>query len=199
MGILFEDEKGFASALGELCMMVSGSENHIRRFIHSLLSNEDRKLSEFMTSEMHFSNLCSLLGVLYDYREQRRDKSKSLKELMRRFRKAYADRDELIHSEWYVLSLRTAKRVRRFKSTNIDISEIHKVTEQFRKMNSELTTFLYDWQGEHPSKQFLDFLGSLLSPPAVSMPKGSLTASDIQRLRARLHKQSKDKNSSNGG
>ena len=171
MAYLEENENIFALALGELCITASASENHIRRFIHTLMANGDRKTSQIVTADMHFSNLCSLVASLYSYKEKRRDKAEKVKLLMRQFRDVYKQRDEFVHSEWIAIAPTRAKKFKRFISFDVDIADIRSLSERFKTLNSELTPFIYDWEKEHPSKEFVEFLNYLTK--GLNIPSGT--------------------------
>ena len=156
-----EKKKQLFEALGELCAMVSITENLIRSIVHSIISHTNTKISECVTSDMHFIPLTQLTVKLYDRKFKNLKDKERLKKLMKRARTLYGKRDEFIHSEWIVWSHDRVEKIKRFETKIANVEDINILIEEFKDINKRLIVFRYDL--EPFNKKSLSIIESLLT------------------------------------
>jgi hypothetical protein len=146
---LQENDEFFADALGQLCLVVSTTENILRNFIQAVIMHKDEKIAEKITSDMHFVPLCKLLIKLYNYRVTHRKQQEQFRKLIVSILRAYEKRDEYVHSEWKFLTPIEGKKTKRFITTDAKVTDVYKLVTEFHVFNERLHLALHQFTLAH--------------------------------------------------
>jgi hypothetical protein len=118
MGSSFSKEDYFLRAIGRITVSFASLENVIAESIREFITN-DYELYECITSGMSFNELLKLIGTLFNYRISDEDAIKQFNKLMGELDRLRVDRNDIIHSEWFLPSSGSENAIRKKRTKTV--------------------------------------------------------------------------------